>query len=253
MRVTQSAFHAALLNPDKPVPEGLTDADARPAARRFDVYRNNVVVSLRDALITAFPLVTKLLGQQNMEGLGAAFARLHPPQTPLMMAYGQALPDFLEGHPQLQHLPYLGDAARLDLALRRAYHAADAPAFDPAALATADPTTLESATLTLAPALQVLRSRWPLYDIWRYNNQDGAEKPRAQAQDLVILRPGFDPAPHLLPPGAAIWIDAIAQSRTIAQAQAEALHHAPDFDLSPVLALLLQGQAIVSFHPKGSS
>ncbi|MCY4501644.1 MAG: DNA-binding domain-containing protein, partial [Alphaproteobacteria bacterium] len=52
----QSAFVEALLDPAKPVPAGLVRPDGLPAGRRFDIYRNNVVVALIEALGEAFPV-----------------------------------------------------------------------------------------------------------------------------------------------------------------------------------------------------
>lgn len=251
MTVSQAEFRGALLDAARPVPAGLRDGQARPAGRRFDVYRNNVAVSLTDAMRTAFPILTRLLGEANMDGLSGLYLRAHPPKSPLMMFYGDDFPEFLAGMEQLRHLGYLPDVARLELALRHAYHAADATPIAPDALAALPPETLLSTRLTLAPAVTVLRSDWPLYDIWRFNTQKDAPKPRHEAQDVLITRPEFDPMPQLLPPGAATWIDALQAGETFGAAHEAATAAAPDFDLGAALALLIQGNAITSLTPKG--
>lgn len=251
MTVTQDSFAAALLDAERPTPDGLRDAADRPAGTRFDVYRNNVAVSLIEAMLTAFPVITRLLGEENMRGLARIFLRAHPPESPLMMHYGAAFPEFLADSAQLSHLGYLPDVARLELALRRSYHAADAVPVDAGLLAALAPEALMTSTLSLAPAVELLRSRWPLFDIWRFNTQEDAPRPQAIAQDVLVTRPDFDPAPHLLPEGGAAWIAAAASGRTLSDAQDAALAANADFDLAPLLALLLQGGAITSINQTG--
>ncbi len=245
MTVSQTTLHDAILDASIPVPSGLSDAHARPAGRRFSVYRNNVAVSLTEAMHQAFPVIAKLLGSQNMDGLAGIFLRRHPPSSPLMMFYGEAFPDFLAGMEQLSHLGYLPDVARLELALRRSYHAADAQAISPDALSV-PPEDLMQARLTFAPALQVLRSPWPIHAIWRFNTEEAAPKPEPGAQDVLIVRPEFDPMPHLLPAGGAEWIAALQSGQTIGEAYEKVSSADPDFDLGATLALLLQGGAITS-------
>ncbi len=235
-----AAFAAALLDPASAHPAGLTGPEGAPAGRRFDVYRNNVAVSLTEALEQGFPVLARLLGPEFFRAMAGVFLRAHPPRSPVMTGYGAALPAFLEGFPPVAHLPYLPDVARLELALRRAYHAADAAPLDGAALAALPPGRLLALRFRFAPAVQLLRSDWPVHGIWRANTEPGAPPPPKSAQDVVILRPDYDPAPHPLPPGGAAALAALIAGRTLAAA-AEA---APGCDLPALIALLLAGGAL---------
>jgi len=50
--MSQHSFSQALLAPDLPIPEGLTDGQGAPAGKRFAVYRNNVTLII--AVATGF-------------------------------------------------------------------------------------------------------------------------------------------------------------------------------------------------------
>ncbi|SFS40304.1 Putative DNA-binding domain-containing protein [Sulfitobacter marinus] len=239
----QSDFRAGLLDPSAAVPDGLESGDGTPAGKRYDVYRNNVTHSLIAALQTAFPLVRKILGRQNFNSLAPIYVRAHPPKSPLIMHYGDAFPDFLSQLPQLEKLGYLPDCARLDLAMRASYHAADAPAFDLTGFQQLPQEAMMSQTLTLAPATRVLTSSWPLFDIWRFNMIKDAPKPVMQPQDVLITRPDFDPEPNLLPPGAADWLAHLGQNETLVAAYEATAATTPEFDLAAALTITFTSQA----------
>ena len=61
MFTTQSEFRAALFDPELAVPDSLKDGENQPAGKRFNVYRNNVIVSLKEALSESFPVIDKLI------------------------------------------------------------------------------------------------------------------------------------------------------------------------------------------------
>ena len=176
------------------LPPGLTARAPEEAERRFAVYRNNVAHSLIAALRQRFPAVERLVGAEFFGAMARVFVEAHPPETPMLMAYGAALPGFLEGFPPVARLPYLADVARLELARGRAYHAADDPpvALDSlAAAAQADP---EGLRLRLHPSVSLVASRWPVVSIWRAN-QPGAAAGRLTAEGAeyaLVGRRGLD-------------------------------------------------------------
>lgn len=246
--VSQSAFTAALLSPDLPVPEGLRNPGGDPASKRFDVYRNNVVVSLTDALKTAFPVILKLLGDKFFAAMAGVYVRQHPPRSPLMMFYGADMPGFLEKFEPARKLGYLPDMARLELALREAYHAADAAPLDPATLQALGPDQLVASRPRLAPAVRVIRSRWPIHALWRYNTQEGAPKPQMAAEDVLISRAEFDPEITLLPPGAAVFFECLADDASLGDAVDAATAEAADFDLTTTLGIALSSGALTELR-----
>ncbi|WP_299849295.1 DNA-binding domain-containing protein [uncultured Roseovarius sp.] len=244
MSVSQTAFHTALLDASEAVPEGLSDGVGHPAGSRFSVYRNNVAVSLTEALELSFPAIVKLLGEENFKGLAGIFLRQNPPETPIMMQYGAAFPDFLAGFEPLAHIGYLPDVARLEQAVRVSYHAADATPVDPEVLQELSPEELATARLELAPSLQVIRSPWPIHQIWAYNLEEGSPKPTGGAQSVLILRPEFDPELTPISSGIAAFIIALLRGETLPEANEAAIESEEDFDLSHGLGLLLSAQAI---------
>ena len=240
----QSGFRAALLDPALAVPAGLTGPDGRPVGKRFDVYRNNVVMSLTEALQSSFPVMRKVLGDAFFDAMAGIYLRAHPPTSPLLMYYGADMPGFVAEFEPAQRFGYLPDIARLELALRRSYHAADARPVDGQGLAALQPDQLEHLRLVLVPACGLVRSGWPIHAIWRFNSDVEAPKPVMRAEDVLILRPGFDAVPHLLPPGAGVLVAALMDGKPLG----EAVEMAPDADLGTTLGLLMQGGAIHSYR-----
>jgi hypothetical protein len=248
MGVSQTAFREALLDPARAVPDGLTDPAGRPAGKRFDVYRNNVVASLSDALATGFPVVARLLGPENFRALAVAYSRAHPPRTPLMMHMGGDLPGFLEGFAPLARHGYLPDIARLELALRESYHAADAAPVMPDAFATLDAAALAGTRLRFAPAMRLVTSRWPIVQIWRFN-MEGGPQPQPGPEAALVTRPAFDPRIDALSPGGAVLVSGLRSGAPLGPAAEAAAGAEPDFEPQVTLGALFAGHAIAALLP----
>jgi hypothetical protein len=223
--MTEAERAAALLSPISPPPS------------RFAIHRNNVSQSLIEVLETGFPVTRHLLGEEFFAATALSFLRQHPPRSPLLMLYGIDFPDFLRRFQPAQPFPYLPDLAALEQALRESYHAADAQPMAAEALAK----ITDAHRLILAPTVRLVRSDWPIWSIWTTKGE--APLPATEGTDVVILRPGFDPQPHPLPPGGGRLLAALLAGQTLRQALSDA---PTDFNLTAVFTLLLHGNGLVS-------
>jgi hypothetical protein len=236
-----NSFAAALLDPDRPVPSGLTLHGATVPAKRFAVYRNNVVVSLVNALRTRFQAVERIVGGEFFAGMARIYATTHPPRSKLLVRYGDEFAAFIERFPPAADLRYLPDVARLEAARTRAYHAADAAPLDVGRLAQLPSPSLPSLRLMLHPSVEVVRSRHPIVTIRAMNAGELPLGPIDEdaAEDALVVRPAFVVQVQSLPPGGAAFLLAIERGATLGEAAGAAAADDSRFDLSFILAGLL--------------
>ena len=245
---TQSAFAAALLNPNLPCPGGLSTWNGSDPEVRFAVYRNNVTVSLIDALADTFPVVQALVGEEFFRAMAQVFMQANPPRSRLMAFYGHDFADFVRAFPPAASVPYLADVARLEMARVLAYHAADADPFPAETLraALADPEQLLSLRLVLHPSVQVIASPFAVFSLWAAHQ--GAlcisSVDPEQAQAALVFRNGLDVDTLELVANSTAFLSALQTGQTLLEASDGAIRVDPEFDLSHALALLLRLQLI---------
>ncbi len=239
----QAAFVAALLDPSAPTPEGVV---GRPK-KRFDVYRNNVLASLIDALGKAYPAVRALVGDAFFQAAAGVFVRAHPPRTPVMIYYGEGFADWLEAFEPAQGLVYLPDVARLERLLLEATHAADATPLDRAGFAAAvadlDPDALAERRLTPHPAARALASRYPVVSL-RERALRGGSGALSGAETALVSRPDIDVSCRRAPTGTAAALAGAAAGETLGAAAEAAAAEGGDF--AEVLTALMEAGAIAA-------
>jgi hypothetical protein len=232
-----NAFRAGLTDPSLPPPPGLTDGLGQPAGRRYDVYRNNVTLSLAEVMETAFPVIRRIVGSDFFRQTALVFVRAHPPTDPRMMYYGAAFPDFLREFAPVRTLPFLPAVARLEQAVRRSYHAADAMAVDPGALATVPGPALPGVRFSFAPAVELVRARVAVASIWTMNQPGATPAPMPRTPEWALVsRPMFDPIVTALTPEEGALVRALMEGQTLGAAMALA---AEGTDIGRILGLLL--------------
>jgi hypothetical protein len=254
LRMFQKRFSQALLDRTRATPPGIRSVGGWPAERRFGVYRNNVFVSLTDALVTRFPVCHALVGDEFFRAMARVFIELSPPRSPVLMTYGDDFGDFIETFPPARSVPYLGDVARLEAALTLAYHAADATPLAADELASFASHQWEQTRVALHASVRIVTSPYPIVTIWEAHIRPGVQPmiDSSTAEDALIARPDLDVEVHRLPPGAATFLSTLLKDATLRAAADEAADADPQFDLITTLSGVLASRIIVGLRSTGS-
>ncbi len=238
----QKRFSNAVLDAGLATPEGIVGPDGKVSDKRFSIYRNNVAVSLIEAMAANFPAIQRLVGEAFFAALAKAFIVAHPPTVPMLFLYGDEFAAFLESFEPVSAYPYLGDVARVEFAWLQAYHAADALVVDAAALGAVSSEKIGGTRFIAHPATWIFRSIWPAATLVARNREqeDCSDIDLSLAEDVLITRPVLDVETRVLPRGGHGFLTALASGKTLEQAAQEAVGEDDDFDLSLQISGMLE-------------
>jgi hypothetical protein len=164
------------------------------ASERVAVYADGFPARLREALAEAYPAVEHVVGPDAFGALAHGYARFAFLSSYNLNDAGGLFPEFLSRDPLTGRLPFLPDLARLEWSVTRAFHSAAEPPLDAAALAGWSMETWARGVLRFQPAVAVVRSAWPIVDVWRHRETAPEEIDidlRDRPQQALVSRPGF--------------------------------------------------------------
>ncbi len=202
----QHEYYQAMLGNDKALTSLIRGAGELSAAQALDVYRNNTEQTLLSVLQQTFAICLMLVGHRCFNQLALQYCRAHPSLSLDLSSYGKMLPDFIDqrlspGDP-LQTLPYLGDMAKLEWLLQRAYHAGNRVTFDFSRFARLTPEQQPALRFTLAPDVAVIAIDWPVVDIWTMHQSEKEAMSTLNVaqtrQYAVVERVAYRPQPSII-------------------------------------------------------
>jgi Putative DNA-binding domain len=240
-----------LIDPEYPTPAAVTGPNGKGATKRYNVYRNNVTVSLIEALAATFPATQRITGIEFFRAMARFHVRATPPNSPLSFEYGRDFPDFIENYEYAQQMPWLADIARIERAWLDAYHAADIQPLAGQDLAAIPPEALAGDTFVPHPATRIVRSAFPALSIFAMNRGDGPIGPieNIAPEDALITRPGDEVVVRLLPLGGAIFLTQLISGEPLGAAASAAFETEPSFDLSGNIAGMIDAGVFAAIHP----
>lgn len=216
---------------------------------RLRVYRNIVSIGHTEALRAAYPAVCRLVGDDFFEGAAVRYLRDVISSSGNLQDYGAAFPAFLTRLPEAAGVAYLADVAQLEWARQEAYLAADAESIDGAALADIDDTAWPRLTLELHPAVRLVRSPYPVFDIWLFCQEDASDDLQLAetGQDVMIRRAGTQLAMQALEPDSAAFVAALLANQTLNRALEAASEADATFDLAACLQGLFEMHVVTGY------
>jgi hypothetical protein len=246
-----TAFAPGLTHPELATPKGVVAAPGKGVVKRYDVYRNNVTVSLIDALAAIYPAVQRITGVEFFRAMARSHVRATPPSSPLLFEYGRDFPAFIETYEHALDMPWLADTARIERAWLDAYHAADTAPLAAEAFAGIDPGSLAHVCFVPHPATRIVRSRYPAVAIFAMNRAAGPVTPlySSDAEDALVTRPEYDVIVSRLPAGSAAFLLALFEGMPLGAAAQAGFDESDTFDLPASLAAMISAGVFAAVQP----
>lgn len=236
-----TAFARGLTDPAIVAPADVIAPRGKGVINRYNVYRNNVTVSLIDALAAIYPAVQRITGVEFFRAMARFHVRATPPRSPLLFEYGRDFPSFIESYEYAREMPWLADTARIERAWLDAYHAADAAPLAAQAFAAIDTESLVQLRFIAHPATRIVRSPYPAVSIFAMNRRDEAIEPlhASDAQDALITRPDQGVIVSQLPAGGAAFLLALISGLPLGAAVEAAFFEDESFDIQTNLQAMI--------------
>lgn len=131
------------------------------AAARLELYQNAYRARLLECLEADYPALQHALGAVAFRGLCLAYIAQHPSDSPSLKRFGMRLPAFCAQR-DLREAACLADLARLEWAVVKVTHAAEASPLPANALAELSLVEWRRARFEPNPALQLLEQSYPV-------------------------------------------------------------------------------------------
>ena len=176
LRRAQRWLASVILEPDKLVEPGFgreaegvlvtPSAGADAVVERLRAYTGGYPARICEALAEAYPALEHVIGASAFHDLSRRYLAHVPGGIRNLNDVGKLLPSFLADDALVADFPFAPDLARLESAIHVAFHAREVSPLDPATLSDWTLEDWSAAVLRFQPSVALVRSEWPIRDIW---------------------------------------------------------------------------------------
>ncbi len=225
--------------------------DGITAEARLAVYANNSLGNFLGSLRSSFPVIRRLVGDAYFDQCAQSYREHHPSTSGDLAEAGGAFAAFLAERHRGGRYRYLGEVARLEWLYQEALSAADHAPLDLGRLAAVAPVDYERLRFHLHPAARLLRSEYPLLEIWQANRDLDREPDMIDlgkgGERLLLTRTQRQLVVHRLEAGEYAFLQAVERREPLADATAAAVTAAAAFDAGAALHKFVRNETIIDF------
>ena len=245
----QQPFKQALLSTHPDTEQALLNdirgADVTERQQRLNVYRNNVIVSLMEALGDIFPVCKQVVGEAFFNAMARQYIERHPPTSPVLSGYGDQFSEFVRDFFPAQSLPYLPYLCDLEYRLLQLTHTAEMPtlSLSCAQQRLSQVQNPEALALHLSPQCKLLRVPFAVGSLYLAHQTDTPNLSQlniAQTEYLLLAKASLYGRMYLISAAEFDFLKALQDEPNLSQALPD--HEA--FDLGQTLAKLMTWQVL---------
>lgn len=141
------------------------------AAERLDIYYNNTLSGLSDALANIYPVTQRIVGEGFFKTVARFYIKASPLKAGNRNGFGHELPAFLQSFEPAQTLPYLPDVAAVESAFFQAGIAADQSPLTAEDIG-AQAENMSGFKLALHPSAQIIPQIYNGFEIWQEHKKE---------------------------------------------------------------------------------
>jgi hypothetical protein len=227
LRELQSGVMHALLDGEPERAAAYIAAGAIAPEQALSVYASNARTHFIESLISSFPAVLRLVGEEYFRQCARGFHARHPSLSGDLQPAGMRFPQYLSQLHRDDEFRYLGEVARLEWLIQETLLAADHGPLDLAKLGAVATGDYDDLRFILHPSARLFASEFPCWDIWAANV--GAAEPElidlgAGPDRVLLVRNSGQLECHRLSHGEQAFLQAVLAGERFAAAVESGAH-----------------------------
>ena len=181
----QRGFQACVLGETDAPPATVAGTGTASAEERMSVYAEAIRLRFLEVLGEDYPGLWELMGDDQFQTLGCAYAAAHPSHYRSIRWFGRRLPEFLRAAAPWRDHPVLGEMALFEWSKSELMDAADSPVVAMDDVAAIPPDRWAGIRPRLKPAVRRLTLEWNVPGLWSAIDRGDAPPPPVRAEQAV--------------------------------------------------------------------